>query len=299
VIFLTETIKRIISAFFLLFLLIITVYLGSRYCQILIFFIGILFVGELTVNFLLKKFNEKDLYINILLYVVFYGYLYWVINYLSGQTKLIFPNIFIDNLEITKTNVLNNGLIRTVLIFIPALINIILTYFLALKIEIPFSKFFKKTWLVGIWVFLTMNVLNELFYFDNWRKYLILLLLVNFGTDTGAWFFGKLWGKTPLSPTVSPRKTIEGLFGGIFLASLLGNFYWHFNMGSISFLKIILFAAMGFFSQIGDLVQSKIKRQFHLKDSSSLIPGHGGIYDRIDSLIYISPYYLLFLIFYN
>jgi phosphatidate cytidylyltransferase len=131
--------------------------------------------------------------------------------------------------------------------------------------------------------------------YGPWVKLLGALLVINFSMDTGAWFFGKNFGKNKLWPTVSPNKTIEGLIGGVFTSGILGGLYWYIVFGQLTISLVSIFMLMGLFSQVGDLIQSKMKRQCGIKDSSSLIPGHGGVYDRIDSLIFLSPFFAAFL----
>ena len=130
--------------------------------------------------------------------------------------------------------------------------------------------------------------------FEQWRYFLGLIFLINFGMDTGAWFFGKLFGRHKLLPAVSPKKTIEGLFGGMFVATLSGYLFWlNYLENEDTKLIILFFPLLAIVSQLGDLVQSKLKRQFDLKDSSALIPGHGGVYDRVDGLVFLAPFFML------
>jgi phosphatidate cytidylyltransferase len=140
---------------------------------------------------------------------------------------------------------------------------------------------------------LPMLSLAGLVHQPEWRKVLAALMFVNFGMDTGAWFVGKNFGAHKLWQSVSPKKTIEGLVGGAVIAALVGSLYWHFAFGNLNVGLIIFLGLLGILSQLGDLVQSKMKRQFGLKDSSALIPGHGGVYDRIDSLLFLAPFYAL------
>ena len=126
-----------------------------------------------------------------------------------------------------------------------------------------------------------------------WRQILALLLIVTFSMDTGAWFVGKNFGKHKLWPEVSPKKTIEGLIGGVLISAVFGTVAWYFMLQDYEWKYSVIFALCGVLSQVGDLVQSKIKREFAIKDSSNLIPGHGGIYDRIDSLIFLSPFFAI------
>jgi phosphatidate cytidylyltransferase len=122
----------------------------------------------------------------------------------------------------------------------------------------------------------------------------ILVLSCIWATDSGAYFIGKLLGKHKLS-SLSPNKTIEGSIGGLVVGSLL------FALGAAYFSLInqplVLLLPLGlllsFLSQIGDLHESMIKRFFNVKDSSNILPGHGGIYDRCDSYIFTVPFFVV------
>jgi phosphatidate cytidylyltransferase len=120
---------------------------------------------------------------------------------------------------------------------------------------------------------------------------LFFILLVTWAGDTGAYIIGRWKGKTPLCPEVSPKKTIEGAWGGFFsgiLASLLCRMLFLKEMSIFD--CVVLGVGINFMNQVGDLSESLIKRAFSTKDSGSLLPGHGGILDRIDSLLFAAPF---------
>lgn len=121
--------------------------------------------------------------------------------------------------------------------------------------------------------------------------YLGLGLLVIWLTDTLAYFVGRAWGKHPLASLISPRKSWEGLFAGLLspvLTSIIGVRYCELSGSAACALFAILFLT-SIVAIAGDLLESLMKRQQHLKDSGQLLPGHGGILDRIDSLIVAIP----------
>ena len=122
--------------------------------------------------------------------------------------------------------------------------------------------------------------------------YLIFLVAI---TDSGAYFTGKAYGKNKLAPELSPGKTREGMFGGVAGAvawSILGAFY--FYLPATDFLYFILLSlVVAFMSVSGDLFESLIKREAGQKDSGSILPGHGGILDRVDGLIATLPLFAL------
>lgn len=122
-------------------------------------------------------------------------------------------------------------------------------------------------------------------------------------SDTAAFYSGKLFGKHKLSPKVSPKKTIEGSIGGLIGATIFTGIFGVIVQRYINIMPIynyfIIGALCGIFGQFGDLVASSIKRYVGIKDYSNLIPGHGGVLDRFDSIIFSATvvfYYLTFII---
>lgn len=117
---------------------------------------------------------------------------------------------------------------------------------------------------------------------------LVLVLLVIWATDSGAFLIGKKIGKTKLAPAISPNKTIEGSVGGTVVASLLAFVYLiYFPQSDQLISSLLLMIIISVTGQVGDLLESKIKREYHTKDSGKLLPGHGGILDRFDSLLLV------------
>lgn len=123
----------------------------------------------------------------------------------------------------------------------------------------------------------------------NDTAYIWLVFIISFGTDTFAYITGNLIGKRKLSPNVSPNKTIEGSIGGIVGAIVIAIIYSNINnlAKPIDIFIIALLASI--ISQIGDLTASKIKRQAGIKDYGFIMPGHGGVLDRFDSIIFATP----------
>ena len=127
------------------------------------------------------------------------------------------------------------------------------------------------------------------------QTFVWIVILSAFGTDIFAYFTGKAFGKHKLCPTISPKKTVEGSIGGVIGSVLLcGLFSWFF-IPSEFWVCIIIGASGGIFSQFGDLAASVMKRKIGIKDWGTLIPGHGGVLDRIDSILFNAPlvYYIL------
>lgn len=121
-----------------------------------------------------------------------------------------------------------------------------------------------------------------------------LIFLCSWGCDTCAYCVGVLFGKHKMTPVLSPKKSVEGAVGGVVGAVLLGILYAYLTNGSVISYGVIC-AAGALLSMVGDLAASAIKRQTGIKDYGKLIPGHGGILDRFDSVIFTAPviYYLV------
>ena len=118
-------------------------------------------------------------------------------------------------------------------------------------------------------------------------EWIVFLLVVTFSSDTGAFFVGKAIGKRPLAPTISPNKTWEGAIGG-FAAAILAAFLaaWLLDIDADLPLIAVLGALMAVVGQAGDLFESKLKRLADVKESGRLLPGHGGVLDRLDSIVF-------------
>jgi phosphatidate cytidylyltransferase len=135
------------------------------------------------------------------------------------------------------------------------------------------------------------------FYHDPMMGAWILLFVMGlvWAADSGAYFFGKAFGKHKLAPAVSPGKTIEGMCGGLFTASLLAiGVTWSMGFVPAKMITVLFCSLLAVLASVlGDLTESMFKREAGIKDSGTLLPGHGGILDRIDSLTAALPVFLL------
>ncbi|MGN6100693.1 MAG: phosphatidate cytidylyltransferase [Devosia sp.] len=114
----------------------------------------------------------------------------------------------------------------------------------------------------------------------------VFLGLVVWLTDTGAFFTGRQVGGEKLAPDISPAKTWSGALGGLALGTIVGTTFWHFFTASPLWIGVVLSAALSVLGQLGDLSESALKRRFRIKDSGDIIPGHGGLMDRLDSVTF-------------
>uniref|UniRef100_UPI00047188FB phosphatidate cytidylyltransferase n=1 Tax=Paenibacillus zanthoxyli TaxID=369399 RepID=UPI00047188FB len=119
----------------------------------------------------------------------------------------------------------------------------------------------------------------------------LLLLCCIWSSDAGAYFVGRALGRTKLWPAISPNKTVEGAVGGIVIAMVIALIFALISPDLLSFGRaLVIGLASAVVGQLGDLVQSAYKRAYGIKDSGTLLPGHGGILDRCDSWIIVFPF---------
>jgi len=265
-----ELLKRSLTGIIYVFLLLAAVYLSTSAFDFLFLIFGITCIYEFK-----KLIRLQGYYI----FIAFLA-LWWVFIYLLG--------------ELSQQEVLRNILLAATL-----LVNILLCLNL-FKTKVPrysnTQKFLITIFYIGGGsIFLTMIPYKE----DFVKSLIIGVFVLIWVNDSFAYLVGKAIGKNKLFPSVSPKKTIEGFLGGFifaliaaYLLSLSGN-----ELTSIQWL--ILAAVLVITGTIGDLVESKFKRLAGVKDSGAILPGHGGLLDRLDSLIFAAPFAFLTLQIYN
>ncbi len=199
-------------------------------------------------------------------------------------------------------NILNLNFISLVLClyFIYFFVTVVLTLviyknintaglFAALLVPLALSFAF-----FSIYFLFTLNYTKLLYFF--------LIFIFAWGADTGAYFTGTFIGKHKLAAEISPKKTIEGSVGGIItavlLTALLGFLYNSSLDVAVNIIELCICAAVfSVFGMIGDLITSFIKRDCGIKDYGKIMPGHGGVLDRFDSVLFIAPFYLITILF--
>ena len=145
-----------------------------------------------------------------------------------------------------------------------------------------------------IYVSWFFSFLIKIRYLENGLGLLALVLLITKSGDIGAYLVGSRFGRTPLMPRISPKKTIEGSIGGLIFNILTALIYKpFFNFGYVHI--IVLAVCMGLLGQLGDLSESLIKRDCEVKDSGNVFPGMGGMLDEIDSLLFVAPVFYFYM----
>ena len=161
------------------------------------------------------------------------------------------------------------------------------------NMRLPFDKI-SICFLAGVILPVFLGSLIRIYMTEQGRAFILIPFAIAFLSDSGAYFAGLKFGKHKLAPTISPKKTVEGMIGGI-LGAIVGLCIFFLVLQvffgfSVNYWLVLLYGFVGSFAGVfGDLCFSAIKRQTGIKDYGNLIPGHGGILDRFDSMILIGP----------
>ena len=158
----------------------------------------------------------------------------------------------------------------------------------------PYDSIATVTGLVYIPFFTYHMILIDM---TEYRLLVWMVVIAAFGSDICAYFTGYFLGKHKMAPNLSPKKTIEGAVGGLAGSSLLGWLFGFIFMRDMAGVCLVLGLVGGMAGMAGDLTASAFKRKMGIKDYGNLIPGHGGIMDRFDSVIFVAPvvYYIIFI----
>ncbi len=194
---------------------------------------------------------------------------------------------------------INDKVLINILMFLTITVNFALLFYLFSKKEKLFNNLQK--FLIGLFyigggcIFLTMIPYKE----SNFARYLIMgIFILIWVNDSFAYLVGKYLGRTKLFPAVSPKKTWEGTLGGLVFTLLAAFILSGFEPLVNTTQWLILASVIVVMGSLGDLIESKLKRRAGVKDSGAILPGHGGMLDRMDSLIFAAPFaYLTLIIF--
>ncbi|WKL48367.1 phosphatidate cytidylyltransferase [Flavobacterium pectinovorum] len=285
-----ETLKRTISGAVYIALLLTSI-LFSTESFIILFGIFLVIATYEFCN--LVKINK---YFAILFVSLFYS-IVSLISFYRTETEGYISKILKESTLLT----VNTDKLFTVLLIITLIISIKCIVFLFDDTQI-ISKVSKYIYLVGYIMLPFLFIVKISFGIAAYNpKIIIGLFILIWTNDTFAYLVGKSIGKHKLFERISPKKTIEGFFGGVVFAAfagfLISKFYIQptpeFSNKSI-LIWMIIALIVSVFGTIGDLIESKFKRIAGVKDSGSIMPGHGGVLDRLDSVIFVAPVIYLF-----
>ena len=260
----TNLLKRATSGFIYAVLFITAILYSKESYIVLISLFGFISIREF---FILFKFN------NIIIYILFVGLIYLPFSSLDSSVLIDVVLVLsisgsiqlLVNLFIKKKNYPSNTIQK---------LDISIRYLLlsfAFLILLPFiNGGYEESVILSLIIFIWVN-------------------------DSFAFFVGKNLGKRKLFESVSPKKTIEGFLGGVFF-TLITAFLVSYFCDFLSLTNLIVISLIAsILGTIGDLVESKFKRQANTKDSGTIMPGHGGILDRLDSLLFVAPFVYLYI----
>ena len=257
--------QRILSSVVVLPIIIVSIWFGAPWFSLLVAVAALLGIVEFYSLFTRERWHPLN----------FYGTLWTIIFICSAHYAYSYSS---ENTQITVTSALVSS---AVVLSLPVAIFLRMpTEKVSVNWAWSLTGIFYMGWLLSYWVLL-MNS-------PDWdgRDWVFLALLSTFAVDTGAYFIGRAFGKHKMAPNISPGKTWEGAIGG--LAAGMGAaivlaviFNIDVSYGKVAVVGLLI----GVFAQIGDLAESKLKRSMGVKESGTLIPGHGGILDRLDSIV--------------
>lgn len=264
-----ELLTRLISGFLYATLLIVSMYWENA-------LLAVFFIFGITSMVEFSKLIRLKPTIPIIIFTILYiGFWYWAIvnNNCIGASEAI-----------------------QIILVLTIFVNLLLIKDLFAEKKIPLFE--SKHYIATTFYLASGFVFILLIYNDN-NNFTPALLLGSFilvwVNDSFAYLVGKNFGRQKLFPSVSPKKTVEGFLGGLFFACISSYFIATYTE-TLSFTSwLILAIIVSVFGTLGDLIESKFKRQANVKDSGVIMPGHGGLLDRLDSIIFAAPFIYLFL----
>jgi len=181
------------------------------------------------------------------------------------------------------------------ILFLALIVSVKCFVFLYDDKNVKIDSFSKFAYLIG-YIILPFIIITKIpFAKEEYNPNILISIFILIWTnDTFAYLVGKSIGKHKLFERISPKKTIEGFIGGIIFAVIASYFISKYYIKASTIIWIIIALIVGIFGTIGDLVESKFKRIAGVKDSGKIMPGHGGILDRLDSVIFVAPIVFLF-----
>ncbi len=264
--------SRVLGALLVVFYALLMFLLPYNYYYALVYLLGVLVIAEI---FTISSQRELTFWGILLFSAVFY----LAVNYslILDLLSYYYSSYF---LFFHKSLFFSYLLVLIPLIFSLFLLTVSLIHYGKLK-----EGFFPSLF------FVTYSTFGLISLAKLTKPYFLLLLALVWSTDTFAYLVGKYFGRKRVVPSISPKKTFEGFVGGSFFGTITSIAVSHYlNLLSLPLPSLfLLFFLLTLVSQLGDLLESGFKRLFNVKDSGSLIPGHGGVLDRLDSTLTVAP----------
>ncbi|WP_318640797.1 phosphatidate cytidylyltransferase [Flavobacterium ardleyense] len=211
------------------------------------------------------------------------------------KTSIWVP-MFVGALLYSLFSLISKNSVTSILILIPTLYFSVNTMILLFKNDMAELVGDQKLRSVGNYIILPFIIIAQIpFEADFYNpKIIISIFILIWINDTFAYIVGKTIGKNKLFESISPKKTIEGFIGGLGFAMLGGLLLSQYYLHQPYLIWVIIALIIAIFGTIGDLIESRFKRIAKVKDSGKIMPGHGGILDRLDSIIFAAPFVFLF-----
>ena len=283
---------RIISSIFYVLAILGSIYYGFKSFIILLILFCVIIIIEYG-----KVLRKDEGHFEFIKYGSRYGLapgLFMNTEFLPLFLSITFGLLPIVSNEISIEDI---GPLIFLFLFVTILLSIIHLYCLFLNKKLFKYKKISKAWpLFGV-IFSFLVIIYSIMSFDfiDIKKVILAYLFLIWGIDTIGYLIGVNFGKTKLFESLSPKKTVEGAVASMIFSILYGFLISSYISDLGTILIVILCILTCFFAILGDLVQSKIKRELKIKDFGKILPGHGGIYDRLDSIIFSFP--ILYFIF--
>ena len=257
--------KRIISAIIMIAIFIPILLLGGIYYPILGSILGIIGLWEIL------NLEKK------------------IPNYMKVITYFVGLYLILYNYKLLNFNSFYNFTV---------IVSITFIYLFSIIINKDFKKY---TYKEALWLLIVVFLIG--IFFNSFIRIRLLgiypvlyCFIISAMTDTFAYLGGSLFGKYKLAKDISPNKTVEGSITGSIMGTIIGSIFYFFTIGNINLYHLILLSlSLTILGQMGDLFFSSIKRFYKVKDYSNLIPGHGGILDRLDSVLFVILGFLLYI----
>jgi len=258
------------------------------------FFIRIISAIIYAALFIFSILFSKESYVGLL--TVFSGICIWEFSRIvQSKTVLLLIPVFISTIFLFFFKVIDTDVLFYFLVFciLHSLYLIIDLYSKSYTVRNTVVKFFTSfNYILLPFLFLIFLPFIKGIYEPNVIIYVILIIWTN---DSFAYLVGKNYGKHKLFERISPKKTIEGFIGGLLFSIMVGLLIGKYSRLFTMLDWAIIATLVSIFGTFGDLVESKFKRQANVKDSGKIMPGHGGLLDRLDSLFFLAPFVYLYI----